>query len=56
MPKSSGLLDCDVLQLGTVNLLTPEVVAGAAQEYIKTGQSVRLDWSVVSFLTCEQMF
>jgi hypothetical protein len=32
-------------QLGTLNLLTPEVVANAAKE-IKTGQRVSLDWKL----------
>jgi len=33
-------------QLGTVNLLTPEVVQRAASEEIKTGRSVCLNWPI----------
>lgn len=32
-------------QLGTLNLLTPEVVANAAKE-IKTGHRISLDWKM----------
>jgi hypothetical protein len=33
-------------QLGTINLLTPEVVQKAAQEEIRTGRSVSLNWPI----------
>jgi len=33
-------------QLGTVNLLTPEVVQRAAREEVKTGQTVSLNWHI----------
>lgn len=35
-------------QLGTLNLLTPEVVARAAQENIRTGDRVQIDWGLDS--------
>ncbi len=35
-------------QLGTLNLLTPEVVASAAQENIRTGDRVQIDWGLDS--------
>lgn len=35
-------------QLGTLNLLTPEVVAQAAHENIRTGERVQIDWGLDS--------
>ncbi|SPO25625.1 uncharacterized protein UTRI_03349_B [Ustilago trichophora] len=35
-------------ELGTLNLLTPEVVARAAQENIRTGDRVQIDWGLDS--------
>jgi hypothetical protein len=32
--------------LGALNMLTPEVVAAAAREEIRTGQRVSLDWAL----------
>ncbi|EJD48829.1 hypothetical protein AURDEDRAFT_60626 [Auricularia subglabra TFB-10046 SS5] len=42
-------------QLGTINLLTPELVKRAAEEEIKTGRSVSLSWYVAD-MSCQALF